>query len=722
MGATIRPMAYISWIPIGKITVKPAGAYVTWLPYGELNLKPQIFASWVPIGRLSVEPQLCAAMVPMGKIQLKPQIAVTIVPQEKKQVTAMVDVKRQLVQSNVVMADSFRKVCAMEETAADTRRQVQSADIAWVSADLLRRVAVSRLIAADTARNVGGRYAKAQADTSRILSMNYCVQRFDASRKVSSRNLAVADTILRLGMDFTVGANCRRLIGWGEPAILKTMRHVIKYEPTLADTSIRVPVVLEYVDHSKKSLKTRRLKEAAVPAITQNFRDHGIRSISMTLGELTLSDSFQLETVQPLNIDDSVQGQILDYQFHFLVEETSQRDLIQTVKGMYSRDKLLYSAISFFVNESEVSYYVNGIAKALGLKLDMACDDFVPSQNFEDSGMTYQDFISSLFGWTSKLPQRQINVFIRGDTLHIIQRGREKSVIDITEWPHSRPTIERKLIRSIWHSTLENGSKAHNDEDPQPRGFTGTISLGEISRTYSNGFLTHETNEKGYTDYVYDGEYLSEKSTHNKDGSTSRTEYFYARTNRDIYLFEEKEHTTEAMDDGKEHDIYDWKDWDNKNFTERITYHAPLGYGWYSTVVYVDGELEGSSLSQGKPGGKASRFTIDQSNLSLGAEYGNDDDDDGPKYASLVDTEFPVTGYDYLEELTKAIEWLNRKTQETVTVEIHANIRDGVPDVNHIVDFTERIKFNGNEYFLLSNNVELTPRSLRQTIKMTRWY
>ena len=55
-------------------------------------------------------------------------------------------------------------------------------------------------------------------------------------------------------------------------------------------------------------------------------------------------------------------------------------------------------------------------------------------------------------------------------------------------------------------------------------------------------------------------------------------------------------------------------------------------------------------------------------------------------------------------------------------MEIQANIRDGVPDVEHIVDFTERIRFNGNEYFLMSNVVELTPRSLRQTLKMTRWY
>ena len=79
-------------------------------------------------------------------------------------------------------------------------------------------------------------------------------------------------------------------------------------------------------------------------------------------------------------------------------------------------------------------------------------------------------------------------------------------------------------------------------------------------------------------------------------------------------------------------------------------------------------------------------------------------------------------GADYLRALTREIEWLKRKTQETVTVEIRARIRSGVPDIDHIVDFTERIRFEGNEYFLQSNMVELTPRLLRQTIKMVRWY
>ena len=296
----------------------------------------------------------------------------------------------------------------------------------------------------------------------------------------------------------------------------------------------------------------------------------------------------------------------------------------------------------------------------------------------------------------------------------------EESVVDITNWPHAQPTIERKLLRSVWHSANNNHeSGAHNEEDATPVPFTGTISFKEISRTYSNGFLVRETNENGYSTYSYDGEYLAEKRTHNTDGSTSRTDYAYASTGRDVYLFKEWERTTEAVNDGKKHTEYDWEDWSREKGTERITYHAPLGYGWYATTVYVDGVLEGSSLSQGKPGGKASQFTVEQSNLSLGGHYASDD---MLPYSSLIDTEFPVVGAEYLQLLTREIEWLNRKTQETVTVEIRARIQNGIPDIDHIVDFTERIRFEGHEYFLQSNTVELTPRLLRQTIKMVRWY
>ena len=524
--------------------------------------------------------------------------------------------------------------------------------------------------------------------------------RGDTSRCLNTSIAMRADTLrdIRIVKKIRVTGDALRRIGHCKAALVDTKRTLVKQSRILADTRIEIPHTLTYAE----------------------FRERGIRSFSVTLGELSLSDNIQLETVNPLSIGATVEGRVMDYAFRFLVEETSQRGIVQSVKGTYSRDVLLYTPIHIYVERAKVSRYAAEIAAALGLKLHRLTDDFTPSQNFEGSGMTYHDFISAIFGWTAKLPQRQINVFIRGDTLHIIQRGMEESVVDITNWPHAQPTIERKLLRSVWHSANNNHeSGAHNEEDTVPVPFTGTISFKEISRTYSNGFLVRETNENGYSTYSYDGEYLAEKRTHNVDGSTSRTDYAYASTGRDVYLFKEWERTTEAVNDGKKHTEYDWEDWSREKGTERITYHAPLGYGWYATTVYVDGVLEGSSLSQGKPGGKASQFTIEQSNLSLGASYASDDE---LPYSSLIDTEFPVVGTDYLRALTREIEWLNRKTQETVTVEIRARIRSGVPDIDHIVDFTERIRFEGHEYFLQSNTVELTPRLLRQTIKMVRWY
>ena len=683
----------------------------------DASLKPQLWISWIPVGKEVLAPKIYMTWIPRGIECLRPQLYGTIIPASKHRETVSVDTKRQVAETAEARADSQRQVCSTSRIAADTRRTITSSAIDWTSAKLLRRVAQRNTASAATRRCVGGIYVCIRCDTYRILSPNYCISRGATEREVVTSETVRCDTKRTPGMGNRAAAKTQRRLGRGNIAKAALRRTVVARVRVRFDTLIRIPHVLEYV----KQPRSRRNKRA-VSQIADNFRAHGIRSFAVTLGEMTLSDTFQMETSQPLAIGDAVRGRLLDYRFSFLVEETMQRDLLQTVKGAYSKDATLYSVIRIFVKEAQASHYAQSIAAALGLQLHWACDDFTPSQNFEDSGMTYQDFVSSLFGWTAKLPQRQVNVFIREDTLHIVQRGKEESVLDITDWPHGRPTVERRLVRSLWHSghASETAGNAYNEEDTEPVPFTGTISWEEMSRTYHNGFLTSETNEKGMTRYTYHGEYLTSKQTHNKDGSTSRTEYTYAETERDVYLVKEWERTTEPINDGKKHTEYDWTDWNNERGTERLTYHAPLGYGWYATTVYVDGNLEGSTLSQGKPGGKASRFTVEQSNLSLGSSYSRDEED--APFTSLIDTEFPVKGEAYLKELTQAILWLNRKTQEIVTLEVYANIQDGVPDVGHIVDFTERIKFEGQEYFLQSNAVELMPRSLKQTIKMTRWY
>ena len=699
------------YLPIG-VFVKPT-AYISWLPMGEVVIKPQIATAWVP----------------MGKIHLKPQIIASFVTPWQWQTTVTADAFRKVTQANEVTADLYRELKSTNMVAADTRREVYSKFIAVAVADLLRKTVQPNIVTADTQRTLGSEWAVVRIDTQRITGANYSVVRGDTWREVRKTEISAFDTLRIPGIGTSVFADTYLVTGNGEPATADLARKVVKNEIVKADTSIRYPWVLEYVNRtlSVRAKSKQRKVSASSNSITRNFRDHGIRSFSMTLGELTLSDTFQLETVQPMNIDDVVQGQILDYHFHFLVEETSQRDLVQTVKGMYSKDALLYTAINATVSELNVSFYARQIAMALGMELNMVCDDFIPSQNFENAGMTYHDMISALFGWTSKLPQRQINVFIRGNTLNIIQRGLEKSVVDISDWPHSRPTVEQKLVRSIWHSNNNEDSdnKAHNEEDDAPIPFTGTISHDDISYTYEDGYLVREKNENGETTYSYQneydrkgnltGKYVSRKETQNKDGSVNLVEYVYAATASDIYLFKERERSRNSKDTPSYID-----EWD----TERITYHAPIGYGWYATTVYEDGERVGSSLSQGAPGGKASQYTIDRVNLGFGSHYSSyyGEDDSFVPFSSLIDTEFPVVGEEYLWILTKAIEWLNRKTQETVTMEITDNISNGAPEINHILDFTERISFNGNEYFLVSNSVQITPRSFRQSIKLTRWY
>ena len=113
---------------------------------------------------------------------------------------------------------------------------------------------------------------------------------------------------------------------------------------------------------------------------------------------------------------------------------------------------------------------------------------------------------------------------------------------------------------------------------------------------------------------------------------------------------------------------------------------------------------------------------VDAMNRHLSGSFGRPGEPIPLSGTSLIDTSFPVKGYMFLRKLTLAIEWLNRKTQEEVSLEIVANVRNGVPDITHVVDFTERVKLNGHEYFLVSNNVELTPRSLKQRLNLVRWF
>ena len=357
--------------------------------------------------------------------------------------------------------------------------------------------------------------------------------------------VATADTLRIVNnVDIAIADTCRLIV---ERAIADTCRQIVRVENAVADTVVRVPHILRYVieDNPVALRGAKSLRNTPAVSLVNSFKDYGITGVNITLNEKTLSDVFQIETTHPMEITDAVKGQLLDYPFNFLVEETNQRDFIQTVKGMYDVDKLLYT--QFFIpekiitgtdHEEEIKLdsaadYLRQAADYLGFTANILIDDFTPYQDFSSSQTTYRDLLTAIFGWTSRLPQRQINVFIRSNTLHCIQRGKETSTFDISNLPHSRPTINKSLIRSLWNKPNPD---SYSDDDNQVP-FSGNISYStkdtSVSLHYDAGLLI---DEKSVTD-------------NGKIKSSNQSNFTYWKDADDIYYLNSKENISSTIND-----------------------------------------------------------------------------------------------------------------------------------------------------------------------------
>lgn len=696
MGAAIKPKFYISYIPQGKI-----------------NIAPQIYASYIPDGKINIAPQIWASVV--------------FVPHVEK---ATADTARNVSKVETFSADTIRKIGNAENTHADLKRNVKNLEKAV--ADTARKMGVV-FATADTCRAVKN-IDSATADSLRKVGVAETVQA-DSLRKVAASEKVSADTFLKItATEKAVADTCRRML---ERASANACRKVTRAEKAVADTVIRYPHILNFI---------------AQDSLINTFKDYDLSLFEVTLAERTLSDTFALETARQIDINDAVKGTFLDYPYSFLVEETTQQDLFTSVKGMYDVDKLLYSFIETDLRKEKsddegyykASSYISRIADYLGFSPNIKIEDFTPYNIIGNTNITYSDLISSLFSWTSRLPQRQINVFIRGGTLHCIQRGLEDSVFDISDIPHSRPNVNKKLLRSMYNNPFgDNDWGEENYDEP----FSGTVSCGDafcnVALYYSDGLLTHETsyfdNGKLFEDikrvsrravynYIQHNEmyYLQHKYTLEKtqeDQSISITISDTVYHHEDLFK-EDSLYLTSETEDTEKLEGEVWGTLETTEKTIRQTFHHPLGNGFYSNDVYENGEHIGSTISQGAPSNQVSLYTIQQIRRIFGTQSTDPEEiyeENRSRLAPIADISFPVRGLDLIQRLTDDLEWLNRKIQVTVTVELIDKIQNGVPTLKHVVDFTERVKLDGEEYFLISNTVSFTPRKLIQRLQLVRW-
>ena len=589
----------------------------------------------------------------------------------------------------------------------------------------------------------------------------------ETSRNIMLQDLPVlleADCILFITVNKDISADVLRVRSNSSEVLADTLKHVIVDRKIINSTLRKLPYDTSFHKAEPVHLPANRpaLGDNPWQVFASAKAKPGPVSITITLGELTLSDSFELQTAQPIDVHEMITGRIIDFEYCYQIGDISYTDLLRTAGGMYDTDILLYMPIEYsvyssvkvvFVNLSSGSsssssggaadspkYYLSThaarIGNALGKRVVFLCDNFKHKSTWTGNGNTYQSIISTLFGWSSVIPHMQINVFLRhkSNTLYIVQRGRELSKINITSCHHSRPEYKREIVRTLW-ATGKNEGRSEKRKGGNGIGASETVTVnapdnGDNTASYSefkgaNGgsqtLLTKETTDETVTTYSYtggpdDGGYrLSKKETINtKDGSKNVTSYVYAIVNSGYMLVVE----SEIHYDRTNHKVYC-----------RETFHHSLGNGGVLTQVFENKKLISSSLSESTTVSSPYRAQQETYDLtgSTGPKEENENEDDGSlgsgatisfgssSYDSSIDyNQFPTDDVYFLRKYTNAIKWLNRKIKETVVMDIY--------DYGHVIDFTERVIFNGAEYYLSSNKITQTTNELKQNVTLVRWY
>ena len=246
--------------------------------------------------------------------------------------------------------------------------------------------------------------------------------------------------------------------------------------------------------------------------------------------------------------------------------------------------------------------------------------------------------------------------------------------------------------------------------------FTSFVNTDENSTTtttnkYSNGLL--EKTET-YIRYPNTGNY----------SQTITTYGYLTLSNKKTFLATEM---TEEYENGE---------WVNT----RVTSKNPTGRGQGAAT-----DNQGNSSASGNRGDdRITPYYSSGSGYSAHADYETETQYRDIEGLALIDTSFPIQninrksldflpwenvdktlgfeisdidddkGTGRLEELAEEIKWLNRKTQETVSLTIY-----GFP---HLIDFNDRVLLNGAIYFLVSNTASTTPRRFNeQQLTLRRW-
>lgn len=463
-----------------------------------------------------------------------------------------------------------------------------------------------------------------------------------------------------------------------------------------------------------------------------------LQSCTVSLAEQQLTDNITFVFNGTCEIMDAVDFQLLDYTLRGRVEETTTRGVMTTCKCTVDIDAVLYQQLAYSVPPNKWEYteeyidyvhskggsiitdpgyedadlkaipsapasaHITEIAAKLGKNVSLHFTDFISTMSTEvKSGTNYAGLLQELFGWTSRLPHMMINCYLRGNTIYVVQRGQEQNTVTLDGQNLTVHTVNKKLVRTTWGS------------DPWSK-----TEIKPYFNDWTEGVKEPLPDEGGESGTEYNDEGLIEETTVQHGDETVVTHYYYETLeNGQKFLYQE---VATTYNNGSKVD-------------EVTTYHDPVR-DTQSHVYSVDSDgVLGGVVTSSNNDDRRTPWQNAKSSFQGGILVS---DMDGNRYllkeliyhsdkgemarrtingVSLIDTSFPVEGESVLQALTNQIMWLDRRTEETVTVDVY--------DYPHLIDFNDKIIFGGNTYYLRSNNVTINERIVnRQSLEFVRWY
>ncbi len=467
-----------------------------------------------------------------------------------------------------------------------------------------------------------------------------------------------------------------------------------------------------------------------------------LQSINIQILEQQITDRVAFVHTGNCEIMELIQGTYFDYNFSLRIEETTTQGALESAECCSDIDELLYSQIAYYVPPNKYEWaqdylnqlqsarnnnpdddiraqpsttiqgHLSAISENLGKTLIYRGRDwYSTNKTTENGGKTYASLISELIGWTSRLPHLEINCYIRDNTMYAIQRGYESNTVSLDGCNITVPSITKKIIRTTWGSDVWSKT---------------TVMTG--SHTWDEEELEPYTPEDESTGTSYSDEGLVEQTTEESETARTITTYMYGVDERTGGKVLQQEITEKYEKDAL---TGTWEHADTIVKTHRRV--SPTQS--YTVAKDADGDILGEGVSQNRFDDRPSPFVQSQNNsgnrgfVTVHDGQGNyfklyrvshcsEEVETGKKTVyglSLIDTSFPVYGDDNLSYLTQQLIWLNRRTEETVTLDVYG--------LEHVIGFDDKISYNGNLYFLKSNTVTQTETIVnKQSLSFVRWY